>query len=133
MHRQQQKKRRERNSKSLCPSFYNSYFPLSDIIGTEELPPDVSTSEGVRFYPWTIDNKYYSADIHLCVVPNRFLVTPEIAECVQAFLIYFDSTTVSTSALLYLWVWRHFGFYNLMPLETKSICDKFLGCGKFLG
>uniref|UniRef100_A0A7M4DWS2 Alpha and gamma adaptin binding protein n=1 Tax=Crocodylus porosus TaxID=8502 RepID=A0A7M4DWS2_CROPO len=65
------------------------------IIGTEDLAVDVSANGGVRFYPWTIDNKYYSADIHLCVVPNKFLVTAEIAESVQAFVVYFDSTIKS--------------------------------------
>ncbi|XP_039933040.1 alpha- and gamma-adaptin-binding protein p34 isoform X2 [Hirundo rustica] len=30
--------------------------------------------------------------IHLCVVPNTFHVTGEIAEAVQAFVVYFDST-----------------------------------------
>uniref|UniRef100_A0A8D0L8W2 Alpha and gamma adaptin binding protein n=1 Tax=Sphenodon punctatus TaxID=8508 RepID=A0A8D0L8W2_SPHPU len=61
----------------------------------EAIPKAVSSSGEVRFYPWTIDNKYYSADIRLCIVPNRFLVTAEIAESVQAFLIYFDSTIKS--------------------------------------
>lgn len=72
-------------------------FFFSGITGKEELPKDVSRYSGAQFYPWTIDNKYYSADIHFCVVKNEFLVTPEIAESVQAFLVYFDSTTVSTS------------------------------------
>ena len=55
---------------------------------------EVTANDAVRFYPWTIDNKYYSADINLCVVPNKFLVTAEIAESVQAFVVYFDSTQV---------------------------------------
>ncbi|XP_054497948.2 alpha- and gamma-adaptin-binding protein p34 isoform X1 [Agelaius phoeniceus] len=63
------------------------------ITGTDDLSVGAVTSGRVNFYPWTIDNKYYSADIHLCVVPNTFHVTAEIAEAVQAFLVYFDSTT----------------------------------------
>ena len=55
---------------------------------------EVTANDAVRFYPWTIDNKYYSADINLCVVPNKFLITAEIAESVQAFVVYFDSTQV---------------------------------------
>lgn len=55
---------------------------------------EVTADDAVRVYPWTIDNKYYSADINLCVVPNKFLVTAEIAESVQAFVVYFDSTQV---------------------------------------
>ncbi|KAJ7416878.1 Alpha- and gamma-adaptin-binding protein p34 [Willisornis vidua] len=63
------------------------------ITGKDDLTVGAITSGRVNFYPWTIDNKYYSADIHLCVVPSTFHVTGEIAEAVQAFLVYFDSTT----------------------------------------
>ncbi|KFQ30907.1 Alpha- and gamma-adaptin-binding protein p34, partial [Mesitornis unicolor] len=65
------------------------------ITGRDDLTVGAITSGRVNFYPWTIDNKYYSADIHLCVVPNTFLVTGDIAESVQAFVVYFDSTTKS--------------------------------------
>ncbi|KAB0374757.1 hypothetical protein FD755_013249, partial [Muntiacus reevesi] len=65
------------------------------ILGTEDVVVEVTANDAVRFYPWTIDNKYYSADINLCVVPNKFLVTAEIAESVQAFVVYFDSTQKS--------------------------------------
>nr|XP_056721851.1 alpha- and gamma-adaptin-binding protein p34 [Euleptes europaea] len=78
-----------------CAAEFPGEELVKRIIGAEELPADVSSGGGARFYPWTIDNKYYSAAIHLCVVPNKFLVTGEIAESVQAFLVYFDSTTVS--------------------------------------
>ncbi|XP_031979338.1 alpha- and gamma-adaptin-binding protein p34 isoform X1 [Corvus moneduloides] len=62
------------------------------ITGKDDLTVGAITSGRVNFYPWTIDNKYYSADIHFCVVPNTFHVTGEIAESVQAFVVYFDST-----------------------------------------
>ncbi|KAM3828197.1 alpha- and gamma-adaptin-binding protein p34 [Vipera latastei] len=65
------------------------------ITGEEELPEHLAAESGARLYPWTIDNKYYSAAIHLCVVANVFQVSAEIAESIQAFLVYFDSTTVS--------------------------------------
>ncbi|KAF3830641.1 hypothetical protein GH733_004460 [Mirounga leonina] len=68
---------------------------VGDILGTEDLIVEVTADDAVRFYPWTIDNKYYSADINLCVVPNKFLITAEIAESVQAFVVYFDSTQKS--------------------------------------
>nr|XP_033775561.1 alpha- and gamma-adaptin-binding protein p34 isoform X2 [Geotrypetes seraphini] len=66
-----------------------------EIIGAEELPMDIFVKDDVTFYPWTIDNKYYSATIRFCVVPNRFVVTPEIADSLQAFIVYFDSTITS--------------------------------------
>ncbi|KFQ04516.1 Alpha- and gamma-adaptin-binding protein p34, partial [Leptosomus discolor] len=65
------------------------------ITGKDDLTVSATASGRVNFYPWTIDNKYYSADIHLCVVPNTLLVTGDIAESVQAFVVYFDSTIKS--------------------------------------
>ncbi|PKU31840.1 hypothetical protein llap_17856 [Limosa lapponica baueri] len=70
-------------------------FFYPGITGRDDLTVGATTSGRVNFYPWTIDNKYYSADIHLCVVPNTFLVTGDIAESVQAFVVYFDSTIES--------------------------------------
>lgn len=67
-----------------------------DILGTEDAGVEATCGDTVRFYPWTIDNKYYSAEVNLCVVPSKFLVTAEIAESVQALVIYFDSTQVSS-------------------------------------
>ncbi|KAM9183347.1 alpha- and gamma-adaptin-binding protein p34 isoform 3-T3 [Dugong dugon] len=78
-----------------CSSTFTGDRLVQHILGTEDLIAEVTSSDAVRFYPWTIDNKYYSADINLCVVPNKFLVTAEIAESVQAFVVYFDSTQKS--------------------------------------
>ncbi|XP_028921727.1 alpha- and gamma-adaptin-binding protein p34 [Ornithorhynchus anatinus] len=78
-----------------CAASFAAHRLVQHILGTEDLDADVLSNEGVTFYPWTLDNKYYSADINLCVVPNQFLVTSEIAESVQAFIVYFDSTLKS--------------------------------------
>ena len=77
-----------------CSSTLSTDQLIQHILGTEDVVVEVTADDAVRFYPWTIDNKYYSADINLCVVPNKFLVTAEIAESVQAFVVYFDSTQV---------------------------------------
>ncbi|XP_063572055.1 alpha- and gamma-adaptin-binding protein p34 isoform X2 [Pongo abelii] len=78
-----------------CSSAFSGDQLVQHILGTEDLIVELTSNDAVRFYPWTIDNKYYSADINLCVVPNKFLVTAEIAESVQAFVVYFDSTQKS--------------------------------------
>ncbi|CAN0537118.1 unnamed protein product [Rangifer tarandus platyrhynchus] len=78
-----------------CSSTFSADRLVQHILGTEDVVVEVTANDAVRFYPWTIDNKYYSADINLCVVPNKFLVTAEIAESVQAFVVYFDSTQKS--------------------------------------
>ncbi|XP_008834574.1 alpha- and gamma-adaptin-binding protein p34 [Nannospalax galili] len=75
-----------------CSATFTGDRLVQHILGTEDAVVEATSSDTVRFYPWTIDNKYYSADINLCVVPSKFLVTAEIAEAVQAFVVYFDST-----------------------------------------
>lgn len=47
------------------------------------------------WYPWTINNKYYTANVSLCVVPSPFSMNSEVAQATQAFIVYFDSKTVS--------------------------------------
>ncbi|GAB0194281.1 alpha- and gamma-adaptin-binding protein p34 [Grus americana] len=78
-----------------CAAGFAAEELVKRITGKDDLTVGATTSGRVNFYPWTIDNKYYSADIHLCVVPNTFLVTGDIAESVQAFVVYFDSTIKS--------------------------------------
>lgn len=78
-----------------CSSTFTGDWLVQHILGTEDLLVEATSNDTVRFYPWTIDNKYYSENINLCVVPNKFLVTAEIAESVQAFVVYFDSTQKS--------------------------------------
>ncbi|XP_025896322.1 alpha- and gamma-adaptin-binding protein p34 [Nothoprocta perdicaria] len=78
-----------------CAAGFAGEELVKRITGKDDLTVDASATGRVNFYPWTIDNKYYSADIHLCVVPSTSLVTGEIAESVQAFVVYFDSTIKS--------------------------------------
>ncbi|KAG5200773.1 hypothetical protein JEQ12_005307 [Ovis aries] len=78
-----------------CSSTFSADRLVQHILGTEDAVVEVTANDAVRFDPWTIDNKYCSADINLCVVPNKFLVTAETAESIQAFVVYFDSTQKS--------------------------------------
>ena len=78
-----------------CSSTFSADRLVQHVLGTEDAVVEVTANDAVRFDPWTIDNKYYSADINLCVVPNKFLVTAETAESIQAFVVYFDSTQKS--------------------------------------
>lgn len=98
-------------------SFISFNFFYAGITGREDLSVGATTTGGVSFYPWTIDNKYYSADIHLCVVPNTALVTGAIAESVQAFVVYFDSSTVRSVHCVALSVW----YGCLIVITTVSI------------
>ncbi|XP_034988174.2 alpha- and gamma-adaptin-binding protein p34 [Zootoca vivipara] len=104
-----------------CAAEFPGEELVKRIIGTNELPGDVSTGSGARFYPWTIENKYYSADIHLCVVTNQFLVTAEIAESVQAFLVYFDSTSISGLDSISTWLPL---IEEWLPEVMILVCDR---------
>ncbi|OCT89843.1 alpha- and gamma-adaptin-binding protein p34 isoform X2 [Xenopus laevis] len=66
---------------------------VAQIIGKEEFPGSTQGDKAVKQYPWRIDNKYYCADVNICVVPSTTHVTAQIAETVQAFIVYFDSKT----------------------------------------
>ncbi|KAE8618495.1 hypothetical protein XENTR_v10009402 [Xenopus tropicalis] len=74
---------------SCAPGFSEEEL-VAQIIGKDECP---ANTQGVKQYPWRIDNKYYCADVNICVVPSTTCVTAQIAETVQAFIVYFDSKT----------------------------------------
>ncbi|XP_053321460.1 alpha- and gamma-adaptin-binding protein p34 [Spea bombifrons] len=75
-----------------CAPGFSEETLVAQIIGTDQVPAVPHDAEDVRQYPWTIDNKYYSADVKLCVVPSAAHVTTQLAETIQAFIVYFDST-----------------------------------------
>ena len=45
---------------------------------------EVTANEAMRFYPQTIDNKQYSADIILCVGPHKFFIITQWASLLSA-------------------------------------------------
>ncbi|XP_062402537.1 LOW QUALITY PROTEIN: alpha- and gamma-adaptin-binding protein p34 [Sardina pilchardus] len=64
---------------------------IKQIIGTSTLPEASKQENTVIWYPWTISNKYYTADVTLCVVPSTFQMCSEVAQSMQAFIVYFNS------------------------------------------
>ncbi|MEE6503550.1 hypothetical protein FKM82_004854 [Ascaphus truei] len=87
-----------------CAAGFSEEELVTKIIGTDKLPAPPSGMVGVRQYPWRIDNKYYSADVKICVVPSTPHVTTQIAECVQAFVVYFDSSVKSGLEKASVWL-----------------------------
>ncbi|KAM6426433.1 alpha- and gamma-adaptin-binding protein p34 [Liasis olivaceus] len=104
-----------------CAAGFPGEELVKRITGEEELPEHVAAESGARSYPWTIDNKYYSAAIHLCVVANVFQVTADIAESVQAFLVYFDSTTISGLDAVSQWLPL---IEDWLPEVMILVCDR---------
>uniref|UniRef100_A0A4W5MG70 Alpha and gamma adaptin binding protein n=1 Tax=Hucho hucho TaxID=62062 RepID=A0A4W5MG70_9TELE len=75
-----------------CDIGFNEQDLIQQILGTTSLPEPSKQEDTVVWYPWTINNKYYTADVSLCVVPSTYQMTSEIAQSMQAFIAYFDST-----------------------------------------
>ncbi|XP_053574494.1 alpha- and gamma-adaptin-binding protein p34 [Bombina bombina] len=87
-----------------CASGFIEEDLVTQIIGKEQIPAPQSVTEGVRQYAWRIDNKYYTADVNICVVPGTSHVTTQIAKTAQAFLVYFDSTQKSGLEKVSAWL-----------------------------
>ncbi|XP_067246429.1 alpha- and gamma-adaptin-binding protein p34 [Chanodichthys erythropterus] len=76
-----------------CDSSFKEEELIRQILGSESLPQASKIEEKVSWFPWTINNKYYTADVSLCVVSSTFDMNAEVARSMQAFIIYFDSKT----------------------------------------
>ncbi|XP_072258701.1 alpha- and gamma-adaptin-binding protein p34 [Pyxicephalus adspersus] len=87
-----------------CASEFNEEELVKQIIGTDQLSTLVQVTDGVRQYPWRIDNKYYTALVNICIVPSTTQVTSRVSESVQAFVVYFDSTVKSGLEMVSPWL-----------------------------
>uniref|UniRef100_A0A671SL40 Alpha- and gamma-adaptin-binding protein p34-like n=1 Tax=Sinocyclocheilus anshuiensis TaxID=1608454 RepID=A0A671SL40_9TELE len=76
-----------------CDSSFKEEELIRQILGSESLPQATKIEERVSWYPWTINNKYYTANVSLCVVSSPFDMNTEVARSMQAFIVYFDSKT----------------------------------------
>ncbi|KAG7264427.1 hypothetical protein CRUP_022494 [Coryphaenoides rupestris] len=77
--------------------------------------------EAVTWYPWTLNNKYYTADVRLCTVPTTFQMTADIAQSMQAFIAYFDSTATDGLEKLSPWISV---VEDLGPEVLILVCDR---------
>ncbi|XP_056110415.1 alpha- and gamma-adaptin-binding protein p34 [Rhinichthys klamathensis goyatoka] len=76
-----------------CDSSFKEEELIRQILGSESLPQATKIEERVSWFPWTINNKYYTANVSLCVVSSKFDMNAEVARSMQAFIVYFDSKT----------------------------------------
>lgn len=75
----------------------------------------------MAWYPWTINNKYYTAQVSLCVLPNIFHISSEISQSTQAFIAYFDSSLKDGLDKLHPWISV---VEELAPEVLILVCDK---------
>ncbi|KAM4040065.1 alpha- and gamma-adaptin-binding protein p34 isoform 1-T1 [Anomaloglossus baeobatrachus] len=107
-----------------CAAGFTEEDLVTQIIGAEQLPAPIEEAEDVRHYPWRIDNKYYSANVNICIVPSTAHVTTPVAESVQAFVVYFDSSAKSGLEKVSSWLplledW----LLDVMILVCDRACD----------
>ncbi|KAL2093272.1 hypothetical protein ACEWY4_010584 [Coilia grayii] len=76
---------------SSCDPGFKEEELIKHILGTSMLPDPSKEENTVIWYPWTISNKYYTANVSLCVVPSTFQMCSEVAQSMQAFIVYFNS------------------------------------------
>lgn len=67
-------------------------FP--DILNVETLPQSKPEVEEIVSYGWSIETKYYTADVKLCLTKKRTIGNQDFANSVQAFVVYFDTDKV---------------------------------------
>ncbi|CAL8356367.1 unnamed protein product [Lota lota] len=119
----------EENAESTVPSIlitssdpaFKEEELIKQILSTECLPEPVKREETVTWYPWTLNNKYYTADVRLCTVPSTFQMTSEIAQSMQAFIAYFDSTAKDGLEKLSPWISV---VEDLGPEVLILVCDR---------
>lgn len=87
-----------------CDNGFKEEELIKQILNLTNLPEPIKREELVAWYPWTINNKYYTADVSLCVVPSTFQMSSEIAQSMQAFIAYFDSTEKDGLEKLNPWI-----------------------------
>nr|XP_046249616.1 alpha- and gamma-adaptin-binding protein p34 [Scatophagus argus] len=104
-----------------CDSGFKEEELIKQILGSMTLPEPIKREESVAWYPWTINNKYYTADVRLCVVPSTFQMSSEIAQSMQAFIAYFDSTVKDGLEKLHSWIPV---VEDLAPEVLILVCDR---------
>lgn len=104
-----------------CDSEFKEEELIKQILSAKTLPEPTKREEPVAWYPWTINNKYYTADVRLCVVPSTFRMSSEIAQSMQAFIAYFDSKSKDGLQKLQPWISV---VEDLAPEVLILVCDR---------
>ncbi|CAH1796246.1 unnamed protein product [Owenia fusiformis] len=77
---------------------------IKDILGGGTLPEATSILENISAYPWHVDTKYYTADIHLCATKERTIGDEQFANSVHAIILQFDSRDSNSFNLVQSWL-----------------------------
>ncbi|KAB5574901.1 hypothetical protein PHYPO_G00214440 [Pangasianodon hypophthalmus] len=103
-----------------CEPGFKEEELVRQILGASSLPEPTKKEDVVVWYPWTINNKYYTANVSLCVVPSPFNMNSEVAQSTQAFIVYFDSKSKDGLTAVTPWVAL---VEELAPEVLILVCD----------
>ncbi|XP_037538869.1 alpha- and gamma-adaptin-binding protein p34 [Nematolebias whitei] len=104
-----------------CDCEFKKEILIKQILGSETLPQPAERDDTIAWYPWTINNKYYTADVRLCAVPNTYAMSSEIAQSMQAFIAYFDSKVKDGLEKLKPWISV---VEDIAPEVLILVCDR---------
>ncbi|XP_061577753.1 alpha- and gamma-adaptin-binding protein p34 isoform X1 [Cololabis saira] len=104
-----------------CGSEIKEEELIKQILNSKTLPEPIKQEGTVSWYPWTISNKYYTADVRLCAVPSTFQMSAEIAQSMQAFIAYFDSKVNDGLEKVKPWISV---VEDLAPEVLILVCDR---------
>lgn len=65
------------------------------VLEKESQPIILRTVAGIEAYPWHISTKYYETDVLIYALSEKTLLPQELACCVQAVVVCFDSYKVT--------------------------------------
>ena len=69
---------------------------ISGILQKDKLAESLPVyRDSVKTFLWGIDTKYYTADVHLCIVEKEQFGNGEVLENLQALVVHFDNMKVS--------------------------------------
>ncbi|XP_022104699.1 alpha- and gamma-adaptin-binding protein p34-like [Acanthaster planci] len=108
-----------------CCSLETSHI-IKQILGTEELPPASPIIEDIVGYPWSIENKYYTAQVEICSTPSKTIGDAEFAERLEAVIILCDDKTSSFESVKQ---WMPF-IEQLSPSTQILACQQFTRNGE---
>ncbi|XP_014677268.1 PREDICTED: alpha- and gamma-adaptin-binding protein p34-like [Priapulus caudatus] len=86
-----------------CSSYKPEHL-IREVIGDDVLPEPEMWADTIQAYPWHINTKYYSADVHLCTLPTQTLGCREFTDAVQAVVIHFDSKSEESLSAVRCWL-----------------------------
>uniref|UniRef100_A0A914VCY0 Alpha-and gamma-adaptin-binding protein p34 n=1 Tax=Plectus sambesii TaxID=2011161 RepID=A0A914VCY0_9BILA len=92
---------------------------LKALLNASTLPASKSLFDGkVTAYELVLDTKYYSSDVHLCVLTERTVVSASFAESIEAVVLHFDgaSSDAYVQWLPYIKEWD--------PEVKVLVCDR---------